>query len=323
MAKRASLDDKLDALMRLRKSGALDDAGIDSIRAALRERTPLVIAKAAEVARDLGARQATPDLITAFDRLMEKPEADKGCQALTAVVEAMQKLGAAEDRVYLRGIRHVQMEGNWGGSTDAATGLRCQSAFGLVQMGYRDVVWELARLLADPDQQCRIAAVRGLGHSGATAALPLLQYKVLTAIRDVDVAAECFAAMVEIDAQRGFSFAAEYLDAPDEAMAEAATLAVGESRRPAALDLLKQRLVACFDEETRRTLLLAVGLIRSEPAMNYLVDTVEQSPLKAAASAIAALALYKKDATLRDRVAAVVQKRNDPTLSAALAREFR
>jgi HEAT repeat protein len=191
-------------------------------------------------------------------------------------------------------------------------------------MGYSDVPWELARLMADPDRQCRIAAIRALGHSGAVAGLPLLEYKVLATTTDTEVAAECFGSMVQIDPRKGLEFAATYLDSPDAIMAESAALAVGESRRPEAFGILTERLAGGrFDLGLRRTLLMAIGLLRTDQAMDYLIETLTTAPPKAAIDAVAALALYKKDAKLRDRVAAVVNQRDDATIRDAFDKEFR
>src|SRR5262249_10204252 len=73
------------------------------------------------------------DLVAAFDRFMIEPEeSDKRCRAKIAIVETLNKIEYDRDDVFLRGIRHVQMEPVWGKSEDSAGHLRGAAAFGLV-----------------------------------------------------------------------------------------------------------------------------------------------------------------------------------------------
>ena len=48
---------------------------------------------------------------------------------------------------------------------DTAAELRGVCALGLVRMGYRDVLVELADLLMDPEAQARMMAARSLAHA--------------------------------------------------------------------------------------------------------------------------------------------------------------
>src|SRR5436853_5925542 len=137
MAKRISIDERMDALVKLR-AAPLTPEGIELLKATLAGKLNLAAAKAATIARDLNAQSLIPNLAAAFHRFIADTSIDKGCLALTAIVEALQTMGATEPEVYLRGIRHIQMEPAWGGPSDVAAKLRCESAFGLVRIGYRD-----------------------------------------------------------------------------------------------------------------------------------------------------------------------------------------
>lgn len=322
MAKRLSIDDRVDALAKLRRGPSSPEA-VQATTAGLADKSNLVVAKAAVVARELMTTSLVPNLVTAFDRFIHEPTEDKGCAALTAIVETLQTFAASESAVFLRGIHHVQMEGSYGGSVDAAVKLRCESAFGLVRMGYRDVMWELAALLADADRECRIAAARGIGHSMADAGLPLLKYKILSSGMDNEVTAECLASLIQINAEKSIPFLAPHLDSPDVALRDAAALALGGTRRPEAFDLLRQSYERRIDSEFRSVLLLAMAMQRTEPAIGFVVSVIAGGDSRTAVNAIKALALYRREEAIRARIAEAVKIRNDVMVGKTFEVEFR
>lgn len=322
MAKRASIDERLDALARLRRAPSSPEA-VAAVKAALTDRANLVVAKAAVVAKELAMKSLTADLVDAFIRFIADPAKDKTCAAMTRTVAALQSFGASEAEVYLRGIRHVQMESAYGGPVDAAIQLRCESAFGLVAIGYRDVMWELAALLADPQKECRMAAARAIGHSQADAGLPLLRYAILSRPMDSDVAAECLASLPQINPAKAVPFLSEQLDSTDPQLADAAALALGSTRRPEAFTLLKGRWDARISHSSRDVLLLAIATLRTEPAIAFLISVIEAADPRAAVDAIKALALYRRDDLVRERIGQAVSSRNDAALAKAFKAEFR
>src|SRR5258706_1138550 len=98
MAKRISIDERMDALAKLR-GAPLTPEGIELLKGSLASKTNLAAAKAATIAREMNAVALIPDLVAAFDRFISDASADKGCQALTAIVEALQVMGATEANV--------------------------------------------------------------------------------------------------------------------------------------------------------------------------------------------------------------------------------
>ena len=116
----------------------------------LANKSNIVVAKAADLARAAGVESLVPQLVAAFDRFMESPtKTDPTCAAKREIANALYELGAPAQAVFLTGIRHVQKEAAWGPPVDTAAELRGLCALGLVRMGYRDVMTELADLLAD------------------------------------------------------------------------------------------------------------------------------------------------------------------------------
>src|SRR5690349_4517749 len=160
--KRISAEERLSALAKLRAAPVTVET-LEILKTTLADRTTFLVARAAKLAVELNAAGLAAELVAAFKRLMAEPGADKGCEAMTAIAEALKVFGADEPELYLWGIRHVQMEAGWGQSVDVAGRLRSECAFGLVRIGYRDVLWQLAGLLADPLKECRVSAARAIG----------------------------------------------------------------------------------------------------------------------------------------------------------------
>jgi len=124
-------EDCLEALHKLREDPDLTDARA-AIAQFLAHKSNLLVAKAAKLAGEAGIESLEPQLVAAFHRFMKNPAVtDKGCEAKTEIVRALEAMGAAEPEVFLAGIRHVQMEGAYGPPIDTAVGLRAASAMGL------------------------------------------------------------------------------------------------------------------------------------------------------------------------------------------------
>src|SRR4030095_1142535 len=110
---------------------------------------------------------------------MQNPtKSDKGCAAKTAVIKALLAADCDDEQLFRKGVRHVQLEPTWGGRADTAAPLRALCGLGLVQVGARDAMGELAALLADKEADARIGAASALGYCGQSAT-PLLRFKVL------------------------------------------------------------------------------------------------------------------------------------------------
>src|SRR5688572_16278594 len=110
MAKAPPVEQQVLNVAALRQRGNTPDVRAELARA-LESKSNLVVAKAAEVAADLGARELAPQLAEAFARLIDAPlSADKGCVAKTAIARSLNALDASDENVFLRGIRHVQHE---------------------------------------------------------------------------------------------------------------------------------------------------------------------------------------------------------------------
>ncbi|MCX5659570.1 MAG: HEAT repeat domain-containing protein [Planctomycetota bacterium] len=318
MAKSLSLEEKLAALNSLDCTAALEP-----LRAALRDKSNLVAGKAAELAGRWELAELAPDLASTFARFMANPgKTDKGCRAKAAAADALYRLAAPADEVFLVGIRHVQMEPVWGGNEDTAAGLRGSCALGLVRMNHPRAMVELADLLADKEAPARIAAAAAIAYSENPAGVPLLRLRAKAGDR-AEVLAECFAALLKLDPAGSMAFVAGFLKHEDEETAQATAMAMGGSRRPETLAPLQAWWEGTLEETPRRTALLAIALLRHEPALAFLVEIVRSGTGRSARDAAEALATYKHDTALAARVHEAARERDEAPITRFVEEAFR
>ncbi|HOU15323.1 MAG TPA: HEAT repeat domain-containing protein [Anaerolineae bacterium] len=307
--KKSALEDQLSALHALRTAPLTADT-LAQLRQALANHNSHVVAAAAEIVGEEELADLEPDLTAAFAALMRNPaKTDPGCGAKTAIANALRACECPAEAVFLQGVRHVQMEPVWGGQVDTAAPLRGACALGLVGMRSPHALLELAHLLADPESDARISAARALAYSADPASVPLLHFKVLTGDTHAAVLYECFLALLKLDVDTSLPFVAGYLNNADPAIAESAALALGESRQEGAFAVLRDAWENTFDAERRRTLLLALATLRSEPALDYLLDIIRDEARVHADAALEALHMYRRDETIWRRVEKVLAAR--------------
>lgn len=258
---------------------------------------------------------------------------DKGCLAKIAIATALVELEEPAVDLFRRGIRHVQMEPSYGPPVDAAVELRAHCAIGLVNSGYRDAALELVPLLIDPGASARLAAARGIAAAGGGEAEAVLRFKVLTGDDEPEVLTECFTGLLELAPERSLDFVGAFLgdDRPlsglpgggDSAAAEAAVLALGESRLEAAVPILLEQWESCCDRQRGQTILLALVTSRQESALDFLLGLVAGGEPWEASDAITALAICRGDPRIGDRVATALQRnRSRRELEPHFRREF-
>jgi HEAT repeat protein len=183
---------------------------------------------------------------------------------------------------------------------------------GLVSSGYSRALLEVAELLTDSEPPVRSGAARAVACGNPREAELLLRAKVLAGDEEPLVIGDCFAGLLTVEPDESVSFVARYLDADDEAVCEAAALALGESRLPAALDTL----TAAWDgvlvsPEYRRVLIRAAALHRSDEAFNWLLELLAASDARIAAEIVDVLSIYRHNEKLRKRLSGIIESRGD------------
>jgi HEAT repeat protein len=322
MAKSRGVDAKLNRLRVLSREPAADGHRAE-LRQALGDKSNLVVAAAAEIVGERQLADLASDLVATFHRFLVEPEeTDKLCRAKIAILEALNKIDHDKEEVFRIGLRHVQNEPRWGGADDTAAPLRGTAAFGLVRIYPPDVIVLLADLLADPEKAARSAAVQALGASRAPAAIPLLRFKARIGDGEPEVMADCLTALMTADPKESLSLVAQFLAHPSEAVAEGAALALGESRRPDALEVLKMHWPEAQHGSRQQVLPLAIAMTRLPAALDFLLEILAGDSQTAAAAALAALAIHRHNQSVKERIATILEKKGVAALQESFAKKF-
>jgi HEAT repeat protein len=289
----------------------------------LSSKSNLVVAKAADLAREGNHKSLEPQLADAFFTFMKKPtESDRGCAAKQAIVNALYEHGCDAENVFLAGSRHRQIEGTYGPPTDVAAETRGLSAMGLVRMAYRDVMPLLVDLLADETHTARIMAARAIAYAGRDEGALLLRLKVLLGDAADVVTGECLIALGALARTKSLPFVRKYLSSENPTLAESAALAIGEMRDPAALEILIEQWNRDRGQSTRHTLLLPNAIARLPRSVDFLVGVVTSEPEGLATAAVEALRIYRHDEAVRAKVERAVRARGFERLTARYEKLF-
>ena len=275
-----------------------------------------VAAKAARVAEDALLYELIPSLESSYARFLDKPlKKDPSCVAKKALARALVALDAGNVEFFAAGLTLRQLEPVWGGTADTAADVRASCAMGLVASGYPRALVELTALLNDAEAAARMGAARAIACGNPREAELLLRAKALAGDAEPQVLGECFTGLLAVEPDESLKFVAGYLTHADEAVRELAALALGESRLDAALAPLKEAWNGVLvGEEFRRALLRAAAAHRSEAAFDWLLGLVGEARVPVAMAIIEALAPYKHDARLMQRLTSALTERGDEAL---------
>lgn len=275
-----------------------------------------IAAKAARAAEDALLYELVPALKSSYARFLVKPlKQDPNCYAKKALARALVALDCHDVDFLLGGVRYRQLEPVWGGTADTAVDVRASCAMGLVASGYPRALVELTALLNDADAGARLGGVRAIACGNPREAELLLRAKALGGDAEPQIVGECFTGLLAVAPEESIPFVAGYLAHVDGALRELAALALGESKLDGALRPLKEAWgEVLVGEEFRHALLRAAAAHRSEAAFDWLLEIVVDARGPIAVAAIQALAPYKHNTKLMQRLASAVTERGDETL---------
>jgi len=317
MPPRVSVDEKLEALESAARA-AEDSALGELIGKALADRHHRVAAYGAKIAEQRLVYDAIPALLEAFARFLATPvKRDPNCLAKKAIVRALCALDCDDLDFWIETITYVQLEPVWGGTVDTAADLRCNAAMGLVASGYPRALIEVARLLCDAEASVRQGAVQAISYGNPGEAELLLRLKLHAGDEDPLVMNECFLALLTIAPDESVGFVSAWLESETDEFREAAALALGESRLPAAFDALVAAWNAVLvPERLRKVLLRAAALHRSDESLAWLLGLIEEAPAVIARETVETISIFGDRERLAARVNAVLEARGDPDLAA-------
>lgn len=322
MAPKRSTEEIVHHLSHL-KTRPLSEIDVKELKHALAAANNLVVAKAADVVAAVRLDALQPELVAAFERFIDKPaKADQRCYAKTALIEALDALGCFEYALFLKSIRHHQLEPVFGGQEDTAAELRAKAALALTKQEYPEIFFELVPLLTDSELQPRIAAIQALTYLNEEKGELLLRFKVLSGDDEPQVISECFAGLMSLAPERSLPFVAGYLRDPDPMLVEGAALALGESRQPQVVAVLRELWEETLDQELKQRLLLPIAVNRSDEGFEFLLDVVADEYRDYAAAAVKALRVCADTDEQRKKIHAIVVSRQDALVTDAYRREF-
>jgi hypothetical protein len=300
-------------------------ATLAAVRKALRDRNNYLVSKAAALAADLSLSDLISDLLAAFDRFLLDPlKTDPQCWAKTAIAKALKDLGHRDAKVYLRGILHIQLEPGWGGSADSAGTLRGTCALALVdcQLDDLEILGYLVYGLADLQKPVRVDAATAIAQLGRMEGSLLLRLKLLLGDGEPEVMGACFSSLQSLTPQDAVPFIGKFLKGLDDEIRLEAAAALAQSREPEAIGILKNFWRERLSRELRGALVAALGGSPLHEAAEFLISIVDEESDDLAAGAVAALAASRFRAEMRDRIAAIVEGKENPGLTGIFEQKF-
>ena len=318
MVRSQKLETTLATVREIQQLEALAEGDICALRNIIQGKQSVAIAATTKLIIRHRLTQLIPDLSTAFERMLESGEkTDPGCRAKWAIANTLYQLEQPETSLFLAGIRYIQREPVWGGSTDTAPTLRSLCALGLVQANYPQVLNELADLLADAEHDARAGAARAVGYSQDPAGIPLLRLKIHFGDSEPQVLSECFISLLQLSLAQA-PLVTDSLITGSEPVQALAALALGEARIPEAFTSIKQQWQRTRSPELRERFLLAIATLRTEEAITFLISLLARGNAQDARDALIALGIYRHTTDIWQQVSKAVQIRDDASLIAML-----
>ena len=180
----------------------------------------------------------------------------------------------------------------------------------------------VADLLADPEARVREAAAVAVEHHGDLAGAGLLQLKTRVGDREPAVILACMSGLISLVPGWGVARAANHLGGEDGDLHEVAALALGQSRREDALDALLSALSSEVLPRRRSVLLRALGLHRSDRAVETLLEVVATGDRVDAKAAVDSLSVRSAEPALAERVRAAAARNAGVDLVASIREAF-
>ncbi len=285
MGGKRSFEEEVAALETVRREP--EAARHAPLRKALAHRNNFIVAKAADLVRHFRMAQLTPELLTAFNRFFDDPvKTDPQCWAKNALSRALAALEHQDPEIYLRGMRHIQMEPVWGGQSDTAGTLRATCALALVQcrsLTDSDLLAHLVDLTGDKDKSVRAEAARAIEQVGSPLASLLLRQKAILGNDEPEVLGACYSGILRLDGIGAIPWIGRFLATADDSAAEAA-LAIAGSHSPEGFKALRECFVKADDPWWRSILLSAIALTRQDAALEFLLELVRTESLNSEAA---------------------------------------
>ena len=305
--KKRSSETKLTAIDAALAESA--EAGRHALEAALKLKSSLIVAHAAECATAHRMTELLPIVEAAATHFFELPaKGDPGCLAKAALVEACDTLESRNRELFLKGVACRQPEPVWGGSRDTAGNVRGRSLRALFRLRHPDGAVLAAQLLADEDPLTRMHAARALADAAPLAAVPLLRYKVLIGDAETGVTEEAMSSLLAVDGEESVPFLTGLLRSPDEQIGDLAAITLMESKSGQAVDALIKWAEDVSDRRVHVAFVSLAGL-RFPTGIDYLLNQIRTASEPRSSLALRALSPYDTDPSIAARLSEAATER--------------
>ncbi|MEM7315578.1 MAG: hypothetical protein AAF497_20760 [Planctomycetota bacterium] len=322
------MEKQLKRLVELSKLDDLADHADEAdelIRKSLQSKHQRLICRAAQLTRKRTILDFVDDLLAAYARLLNDPtKSDPGCEAKTAIVEALESARYDNEDFFLTAIKYRQIEPVFGGSVDAAAKLRVHAGFALTELNRLQAVGHLVELLVDPESTARAGACRALATCAEASAKHILRLKVHMGDEDPAVLGECCYSFLSIAGPNGVPIVAEHLrsESRDERME--AAFALGNSRIATALPFLQRQVERTDEWEEAQITLTSIALLQTDEATEYLFSIIEKpstgNPF--GPEAIKALGSVRDRDAIKSRIQTALKAKTNDSLNKAFRETF-
>src|SRR5262249_8542086 len=137
-----------------------EEIRVEGLRKALAQPNNFLVAKASDLIRELNLTKLVPELLAAYERFFaDAVKSDPQCWAKNSLSRALAAFEHSDANVFLRGMKHIQLEPVYGGVSDSAGTLRATCALALVQcrsLTEPELLRHLVELFADKLQNVRV-----------------------------------------------------------------------------------------------------------------------------------------------------------------------
>ncbi len=279
MPPRTSIDERLRLLREVRSNGDLAKIR-ETVVKYLADKTNLIIAEAAKLIGEFELTGLEPELLAAWNRLIEQSDpvkADKGCTAKTAIIEALGTLNHDVSEFYLVALQYKQIEPGWPQAEDTAENVRAGSAFAIARSQVLRIVDKLTAFVdyLQGSRADRINAVKAIADTRHESAIPLLRLKLLSGDDEAEVMGACMSGLLDLAPLRSIPLVARILTNPTESIILEAAAALGVCGKPAAVEALINAWKRTANKDQQRSLLISIGLSRDPSAINFLISQLE------------------------------------------------
>jgi HEAT repeat protein len=300
MVNRARQDERVKRIQLLREAPKAE--ALPGLAAALKSNAPLEVSVAARIAEEGGLVELLPELEAILKRSLRPESRDRSSVATVAVASACDALGSRDLDLFLECCRAAEF--------DPAGTLRGRALFALFRLQTGDAMLEAARMLADRNAGVRAAAARAISNGSPLAGVPLLRFKALSGEEEPEVLEQVFESLLALDPEGFVPFSVSLLSSRNEALVNAAAMALGHSRNPAAC----AQLIDWADALPLDKLDLAfstLAILRQPTATKYLLEQIRDASVQRAQLAVVAISPFLYEQKLLADVREAAGKRSE------------